>query len=161
MACNTVTPLTRTSATMHRRIVMPRLLMGVLLISPWNLAQQPMTRKHKNQRGYKDYPTREFVKKAFDHFVPEMICQQASTHYSDRVADDRDRNHQERKHPAQPPPILHQIAVSHRQRDQRHERSDPAARLNNLQRVIRQNDQITLAEHGHVHQLQPKRGEPG
>src|SRR6185437_3263038 len=113
MACNSVTPLTSTRATIQKRIVMPRLLMNALLLSPGNFAQQPMTHKHENQRGDKNHPTREFVKKTCGHLGSEMICQQASTHYSNRVADDRDRNHQEREHPPQPAPVLHQVAVGH------------------------------------------------
>src|SRR5579864_4088995 len=153
IACNNVTPPKSTAATMLKRIVMPRSAMKLSLLSAWKLTQQPMTHEHQDKGSHKNHPARKLVKKTFGHFVPEMICQQAGSHDPNCIAYDGDGYHQEREHPAHPAPVIHQVTVRDRKRDQCHERPDPAARVNNLQRIIRKDDQITFAQYGHVHRL--------
>src|SRR6266481_1128354 len=146
--CSSTVAPTRTPATIHSRTDSGALSMAALLLRPSESFQNRVAGKHQNERRQKNHPARKFMKETFGRLWAEPIRQNASPHDSNRVADDGDWNHQNHQQIARPAPLFHQIAISDRQRNERHQGPDPAARLHHLERVVRQYQYVSFTQHG-------------
>src|SRR5260370_5669846 len=118
---------TRTSAAIHKAMDGEALSMAGLLRPGSESFQDRVASKHENEGRQKNHPARKFMEKTLGRFWAEAIRQYTSSHDSNRVADDSDWNHQDNQQIAQPAPRFHQIAISDRQGNERHQRPDAAA----------------------------------
>ena len=88
------------------------------------------------------------MEKTLGPLWPEHIRRDAGPKDTEAVTQHGHRNHKNRKGCTHPGAALCQISIGDRQRDQRHERADPAASFHNLQRVIGKDQQIAFAQNG-------------
>src|SRR5216684_1750427 len=154
--CSSTVAPTRTPATIHNRMDSGALSMAALLLRPSESFQDRVTDKHQNEGRQKNHPARKFMKETFGRLWAEVIRQHASSHDSNRVADDGNGNHQNHQRVAHPAPRFHQIAISHRQRNERHQGPDAAARFHDLERIVGQYQHVSFTQHRDLDYFQPE-----
>src|SRR6202022_2099893 len=98
------------------------------------------------------------MEEAFGCFGTEMIGQDTGSHDPYRIAYDGDRDHQDRQGVTYPAARLDQVTISNGEGNEGHERAYAAARLYDLQRVIREDQDVSLAKNRHLNQFQPESG---
>src|SRR5260370_32905564 len=154
--CSSTVAPTRTPAVIHNRMKGGTLSMAALLPRSSESFQNRVAGKHQNEGCQKNHPARKFMEKTFGRLWAEAIGQNTRSHDSNRVADDGDRNHQDYQRVAHPAPRFHQIAISDRQGNERHQGPDAAAGFHHLERVVRQYQDITFTQHRYLGYFEPK-----
>ncbi len=98
----------------------------------------------------KDDPARKLVEEAIRRFRSDPVRGHARTSHARAVGENRHRDggsHDQRPNPSA---RIHEIPVDQSQRDQRHERSDSAARLRDFERRVREHEQVAFAQDGNA-----------
>src|SRR5216683_5273873 len=154
--CSSTVAPTRTPAAIHKRMDGGALSMGALLLPVSEPFQNRVTGEHENESRQKNHPARKFMEETLGRLWAKIIRQYTGSHDSNRVADDGDGNHQDDQEIAQPAPRFHQIAISDRQGNERHQGPDAAAGFHHLERVVRQYQDISFTQHRYLGYFEPK-----
>ena len=116
--------------------------------------------EHQDERRQEHQPARELVEEPLRRALAVVVREHAGTGHADGVGGNGDRDCRRRNRHADPGAVIRKVAVYDAQRQQRDQRPDAAAGLGHLERRVREDDDVALAEHGDGARLDAPRADP-